>query len=257
MIVHQISNSYKNYNYNAFIYKKQIWDRHFHGNYELIYVFDDKILVTANDESITLCRGELLLIPPYTIHSLDIGENARAWVAVFSEDFIVSFAEKNKTAEFGKFRCETVIEDFLIKNLFFQGKPEHYRLIACLYTVCGECVKNAVIKKSRRNGEFMYQIIEYISENISENITLESIAADFGYERHYFSSLFHECFSMNFKSFINIFRFENACRLLSDKKLNITHIASVCGFGSIRNFNRIFKNMCGLTPCEYRKKSSS
>lgn len=113
--------------------------------------------------------------------------------------------------------------------------------------------KKRVRKKNRRNGEFMYKIIEYVSENISENITLGDIADSFGYERHYFSSLFHECFSMNFKSFINIFRVENACRLLSDKSLNITHIASECGFGSIRNFNRIFKNMCGITPGEYRK----
>jgi len=35
----------------------------------------------------------------------------------------------------------------------------------------------------------------------------------------------------------------------------VTEIALRCGFGSIRNFNRSFKELTGLSPQEYRIKS--
>lgn len=253
MIIHQITNSYQNFNYNAFIYRNLTYNKHFHGNYELIYVTEGRIHITSGKTDTFLSQGELLLISPYTIHSFEIDKSSEAWIAVFSDDFISSFAQINKTVEYSKFRPEAEKEAFLKKNLFFAGKPEHYTLIACLYLVCNECIKNAVPYDKGRDGIFIYKIIEYVSENFNANITLEDIANKLGYEKHYFSSLFHKCFSMNFLSFVNIFKIEAACRLLTDKKLDITYISAAGGFGSIRNFNRVFKQILGMTPGEYQK----
>lgn len=255
MILHQITNSYKNYNYNAYIYTDRIWDTHFHGNYELVYAIEGVLELSVNGAAETLHKGELLLIPPYTIHSLTIDCASKIWVGVFSEDFIQSFFERNKYARYSKFRCDEWVEEFLKKSLFFQGQPEHYSLMSSLYMVCSECVKNAVLSNSNQDGDFMYRVIMYISDNLEKSISLEDIAKEMNYEKHYFSCLFHKCFSMNFKSFINIFRFENACRLLSKSKDDITDICSKCGFGSIRSFNRIFRQLSGVTPSEYRIKS--
>lgn len=253
MILHQISNSYKNYNYNAYIYKNTEWIPHFHGNYELIYALSGDSGFTLNGKVDRISSGELVLISPYTIHSLEIDENSELWVGVFSEDFVISFFEKTKSARYSKFKCSPDIDLFLRKHLFFQGTPELYMLISCLYMVCNECIKNATAYDGGMDGEFMYEIINYISQHISDNITQEDISGFLGYERHYFSSLFHKCFAMNFRKFVNIFRFEKACRLLADKNLDITNICTSCGFGSIRNFNRIFKDMSGMTPGDYRK----
>ncbi|MBO5060012.1 MAG: helix-turn-helix transcriptional regulator [Clostridia bacterium] len=99
----------------------------------------------------------------------------------------------------------------------------------------------------------MYRVIEYISENLSEDIKLKEMAHTLNYEYHYFSTLFHKCFCINFKSFINIFRFDAACKLLGDGAETITDVCNKCGFGSIRNFNRVFKQLGGITPGEYRK----
>lgn len=253
MIEHQITNSYQNYNYNAVIYQGTGFGKHFHGNYELIYVISGKTHITAGETDDFLSRGELLLISPYTIHSLEVNNNSKAWVAVFSDDFIPSFAKRNKSIAYSKFQCAHEKEVFLKKNLFFTGKPEHYTLVACLYLVCNECIKNAIPHNMGKDSTFMYKIINCISENFNADITLENIANKLGYEKHYFSSLFNKCFSMNFCSFINIFKFESACRLLTDKNLNMTYISTACGFGSLRNFNRVFKQISGMTPSEYKK----
>jgi len=253
MIEHQISNSYGNYNYNVYIYRDILWDLHFHGNYELIYVMKGSADVSLNAKNIVLSEGELILVPPYAIHSLRADGISKVWVAVFSEDFIYSFSEKYKSVSFSKFRCETKTENMLKDFLFHDGEHEQYLFKGCLYIVCNECIKNAESGKEKSDDKFIYRVVEYISEHIEDEITMHEISNFLNYEYHYFSSVFNQCFGMNFKSFVNMFRFEKACRYLSDKTESITDVCNKCGFGSIRNFNRVFKQLSGYTPGEYRK----
>lgn len=252
MILHQVANSRGNYNYNAFIYNNIFWQQHFHANYELIYVFENTTDISVNGETQTLQKGEIILLPPYTVHSLSV-KNGKTWVGVFSEDFIISFAQKHRHKRFSKLKLPKNIQAVLEKNLFVEEIPEHFLLISYLYMVCNECIKNVLPTNNEQDNKFMFNVITYISENLNRDITLKEIAEKMNYEYHYFSSLFHRCFSINFKSFVNQIRFEKACSLLSDKSNTITFIAQSCGFGSIRNFNRAFKNLSGFTPTEYRK----
>lgn len=258
LVLHQIANSYGNYNYNCFIYVDDAYAEnlavsHFHSNYELIYAMDGEAEINLNGRSEILVKGELMLISPFAIHSLVLSRGARTWVGVFSEDFIMSFAEKNRHIRYSKFTCDAKVEVMLRDNLFFEGQPEHYMMKACLYMVIGECVKNASAYTAGKGDGFITSVTQYISEHLTDDIKLVEIAEALGYEYHYFSSLFHKAFSMNFKSFINIFRFDSACKMLSNKKTDISAVCEACGFGSVRNFNRVFRQLSGITPSEYKK----
>lgn len=253
MIEHQITNSYGNYNNNAYIYKNCAYGAHFHANYELIYAMSGKIDISTNGSPDTLYEGEMILVSPYTVHSLKAEGEAVMWVGVFSRDFISSFDEKNRNICYSKFRCDKYVEDILKEYLFTEETPEHFLHISCLYLVCSECVKNAASADHHTDNELRYKITDFISQNMESELSMSQVADSLGYEYHYFSSLFKACFGMNFKAFVNLFRFEKACRLLSDKKSDITNVCCECGFGSIRNFNRVFKGFSGLTPGEYRK----
>lgn len=255
MIIHQLYNSQGNYHYNAYIYTDTSWFAHFHACYELVYAKRNFAVITVNGTQHILEEGELYLIPPYTVHSLEISKESDTWVGVFSEDFISDFSTKYKYTEFSKFRCDSKILEILDTYFFFEGTPEHYLLTASLYLVCGECLKNAECGHRENRDEFMSKVIDYISANLSQDISLRDIAENLKYEYHYFSALFNRCFSSNFKNFINRLRFENACRLLCDSSLDITEICGRCGFGSIRNFNRVFRQFSGVTPTEYRTKT--
>lgn len=255
MIEHRIGNSNGNFHYNAFIYTDTCYNTHFHSSYELIYAIDGFCNISVDGTFYTLEEGELFLISPYTIHSFDIVPGNKTWIGVFSEDFISDFAKINRYKKYGRFRCDNNIEEFLKKELFFQGQPEHYMLISCLYMVCNECEKNSDFYDTKIHNKFIHDTIRYISQNLSDNITLAKLSEILGYEYHYFSILFNRCFSTNFKTFINMFRFQQACNLIADKNISITEICEKCGFGSIRNFNRVFKAMSGHTPSEFRKLS--
>lgn len=246
---HQISNSERNYNYNAYVYKNAYWDFHFHANYELICSLEGATRISRGGTFEELLEGEMVIVPPNTVHSLT-ADNTRTWVGVFSEDFIPAFSQKNKSLIYSKFRCSDEIYSFLKENLLYTGLPDRYMICACLYLVCNECTKNATASPS--DAEFIGKVVNYISENLSREISLSDVAESLGYEYHYFSGLFNSVFGINFKSYINTYRFNEACRMLSSKEKSITEISSECGFGSIRNFNRVFKKLCNMSPSDYR-----
>ena len=251
-MIHQPTNSRKNFNYNAFIYSDRVWESHFHGNYELIYAMEGSTELTLNGCSEVLREGELILLSPYAVHSFTVPPTAKAWVGVFSDEFISQFAVKYMGVQFSKFTCKKEIETILRDGLFFAGVPDRYLCISYLYMVCSECIRGAKRINSVKDTKFMTNVISFISENIEYDLTLRDVAEKCNYEYHYCSAVFHQCFSMNFKEFINLFRVERACKLLGSGDMRITDIYRKCGFSSIRNFNRVFKKNVGCTPNEYR-----
>ena len=62
---------------------------------------------------------------------------------------------------------------------------------------------------------------------------------------------------MDFASFVNKYRIQFACELPKNSDEDVTQIAMKCGFSTIRNFNRVFKNETGQTPKDYRSTNSS
>lgn len=253
IIIHQIVNSHSNYNYNTHIYSQIQFSSHFHKNYELIYVFSGIVKLILNSKLYELSEGELFLISPYTIHSLSVVPGSKAWIGVFSEDYIPRFAKKNNKIQYSKFKCDEEIENFLKKFLFYEGQSSVNMTKGCLYIVCSECRKNAKSMTDSKDSALRGKVIDFISKNLSSEVTLAQTAQALGYEYHYFSSLFHQHFEMNFKEFINVFKIEYASELLLDATKSIAFVALECGFQSVRNFNRVFKNYTGQTPTEYRR----
>lgn len=97
--------------------------------------------------------------------------------------------------------------------------------------------------------------IEYINEHYTENITLETIAAQCSITPNYFSKLFGDALNMKLWDYITAKRIEKAKRMLSKNQnsLSILDIATECGYNNSANFNRAFKTYTGFTPSEYEK----
>lgn len=252
MIEHQVHNSQGNYTYNAYVYEERSYADHFHRNFELIYVLSGEVTVTVDREAVLLEEGQMLLLAPYRVHSFAVTGGNRIWVGVFSGDFVQGFASKYEGAAFSPFRADGETERYLISHLFFEGIPELYVAKACLYLVCDACLRGATLRELSSGQGFRQRVVEHLSAHLLDGLTMRSAAGALGYEYHYFSKLFHDTFNLNFKEFVNVLRFEHACRLLEEEDLPITQLCERCGFGSLRNFNRIFRAMSGYTPSEYR-----
>lgn len=94
--------------------------------------------------------------------------------------------------------------------------------------------------------------LEYIDQNHSREITLESLADITGFNKDYFSRLFKKHTDTNVTEYINFVRICKATELM-DSTYTLSEIASNVGFSSLSYFNRMFKKYKHFTPSEYRK----
>ncbi len=101
--------------------------------------------------------------------------------------------------------------------------------------------------------EKMFGTLQYISEHFRENITLEQAAAFAGYDKSYFCKQFLNATGMTFHRYLNHYRISKACHLLADARLPLSEIAEKCGFASQKNLSRLFRDILGITPTQYRK----
>lgn len=82
----------------------------------------------------------------------------------------------------------------------------------------------------------------------------EACADALNVPEHKLSRLLNLYYDKNFNEFVNYFRIEEAKeRLLNEAKTTVTVVAFEVGFNSIASFNRVFKEMVGVSPTAYRK----
>ena len=104
-----------------------------------------------------------------------------------------------------------------------------------------------------RDNDRMDRIFKYVFNNFKEEISLSAIANIAGMNIQAFCRYFKTRTQKSFTQFVNEIRIGHACKLLSAPEETITSIAFECGFNSVSNFNRFFKEIKGMTPREYRK----
>ncbi|MGX1930966.1 AraC family transcriptional regulator [Flagellimonas sp. 2504JD4-2] len=97
-------------------------------------------------------------------------------------------------------------------------------------------------------------VYEFIFENFDKQITLPEVAEIAYMNPSSFSRFFKRVNGKTFRDYLTEVRVGYACRLLAEKKYNITRIGYEAGFNNISNFNRRFKAITGQTPTQYSKK---
>jgi AraC-like DNA-binding protein len=99
------------------------------------------------------------------------------------------------------------------------------------------------------------QVMIFNKPYLSEEITLSDIAVLLSVTTHQLSMIINLHFNMNFYTFINKYRIEEAKQILSapeNRDANILSIAFRSGFNSKTTFNAMFKKFTGITPSQYR-----
>jgi len=106
------------------------------------------------------------------------------------------------------------------------------------------------------NGEgyILDGISAYIEENYMKHLTLDMLARKVSMNKFRFCKAFKEQVGETFISYLNNIRIRNATKFLRKDDLNITEIAYVVGYKNVVHFGRVFKDIHGVPPREYRKK---
>lgn len=96
------------------------------------------------------------------------------------------------------------------------------------------------------------QIKQFVDTHYCEEIYLESLAQQFRTSPKYMSRLLKQALGVPFKQYLTNLRIARACELLISTDMKIEEIAIACGFTSRNSFIRVFKQLQGATPSEYR-----
>ncbi len=112
-------------------------------------------------------------------------------------------------------------------------------------------------KKQDYRMQTVQRIQTYIDENVSEKLTLTSVASIFGYSQGYLSSLFSRYASISFVDYVNNAKIKKAKQLLSDPNAMIYEVATSLGFESQFYFSKVFKKITGVSPSTYQNSHRS
>ncbi|MFA6054866.1 MAG: response regulator transcription factor [Thermodesulfovibrionales bacterium] len=100
-------------------------------------------------------------------------------------------------------------------------------------------------------------IAAFIEENYSDDLTRDKLSEKACMNKYRLSKAFNERFGQNIKSYINNNRVKKAAELLQNHDLGIGDIAETVGFGCTEHFIRIFKDVYGVSPREYRLRRNN
>ncbi len=104
---------------------------------------------------------------------------------------------------------------------------------------------------------YIRQMRAYISEHLSEKLTLGEIADSVHLTSEYCCSLFKKHMGKTVFDYILAQRIDTAKRLITLGDLSLRSVAAEIGFTDYNYFSRTFKRLCGMTPGEYRKAAVS
>ena len=99
----------------------------------------------------------------------------------------------------------------------------------------------------------LQQVIDYIDDHLTDDLSLKEIANVVEISPHYFTSLFKQSTGLSAYQFVIHRRMERAKQLLKRQDLSLVEVSLQVGFQSQSHFTNVFRKCTGMTPRVYRK----
>jgi AraC-like DNA-binding protein len=97
--------------------------------------------------------------------------------------------------------------------------------------------------------------LDYMRTNLHLDITRDATAQHAGISPGHFSHLLKERTGRSFTELLRQCRVDLACELLANSERTLADIADRCGFCDQSYFTRVFRDVKGMTPRQYREQA--
>ena len=247
------------------------YEIHDHSAVEVLLTIDGTVTYTVEDTVYQVRKGEVLIIPPDTPHSLSMEEGSSRYLFLFEPDAIMSMRDiKSIAMYFNKpFHLRDGSEAHVrIRELLLRARDAYEKREMMWNTVCYSCILRiyATLGQQYLSGvrprtddglrnmdsEVITAVMTYINNHYREELSLEDVARFAGFSRYYFSRSFKRQTGYSFKDYLCQKRLQVAMDLLIRTNHSMRDVAIESGFGSVATFNRVFREKKGCTPTQYR-----
>jgi AraC-like DNA-binding protein len=103
----------------------------------------------------------------------------------------------------------------------------------------------------------MGKALDFMRENLHRNISRDEVARHAGISPSHFSRRMKERAGRSFTELLRQCRVDLACDLIRRNGQSLAQIADACGFCDQSYFTRVFQDLKGVTPKEYRDAAHS
>ncbi len=247
---------------------------HWHEELEIVYVYEGPLYLTIDNQDYIGKKGDIFIVNPKEIHKMyvqDVG--VRYGTLLFSLNLLLFQENDEITRKYLQplsmgdvMFYHTLRNEELSEQLFSiiteivrlnKEKVPAYRfgtkalLLQIIFLLFNNHMEISSLQ-SRKNSTLNREIISYIGEHYTTDLSLMDIANKFHMSYKYFSRYFKNTFNTTLSDYIMKLRLERAELLLSQAELSVTEISLQTGFNNISFFIRSFKKAYGMTPLQYR-----
>ena len=234
---------------------------HFHSPIEVLWVKKGTVRVLINDEWDIVKSGQLAIVQSYEAHQF-LSEGSDG-------NYVIFFIPPRLCSEFSEIIQRKRISDPIIRdvsgiidslNKLANGNLNVIEELGYINILLGAYLRqsdskesDSKEKESNFKSDLALNLIQYVNNHFTDDISVESIAEELGYNRHHVSKCFRSNFNTGIIQYVNTLRLKNAVFLLRKKDKCITECALESGFGSLRTFYRVFEEEFGCSPREYMR----
>lgn len=223
---------------------------HWHMEHELIFAAKGCAEVMSGKTLYSLNEGSFIFVRSEEIHYISSSPHSEIWIMKADPLFTEQINGRRKLC------CPFFEGDPLLKDrldrIWHELRGREYghliadslalMIIAELYRTC-----DTEPVTEERSGDKYKALIKDIAANYRD-YSFDRAAEFMCLSRPYFSKYFHRMSGMTFTEYLNIVRVSAAAEMISKGGMTMTEIADRCGFGTIRSFNRVFRELTGHSP---------
>ena len=247
---------------------------HHHDFYEVYFFLSGSVQYNIENRSYLLTSGDVLLISPMELHQPMFGAEHKVYERIVlwvDKQFLESFSlpgqsfthcfDTTRPGHTNLLRPEGVARQFLefllTQLLAEQDSTDRYQEISSMSYLAQILIAlNRLAAQSPRqesvpvSSSAVYNVLGYINEHYSEDLTLDKLAAQFFISKYHLSREFQRLVGTSVHRYIVQKRLVMAKQMLSEGKPS-SEVYQHCGFGDYSNFDRAFKAEYQISPKDY------
>lgn len=234
---------------------------HWHNFFEIEIILSGGGKYIINEIEYDLSQKNVFLLTPTDFHYINGTDEITLINLSFDETVInareISELFSNKTKKAYHFECSELkrlinAAELLENECKIDGNCQTQLLQYVINFILRDNGSYFSTLTQNHSQEIMKAII-YLEMHFKENITLENLANEVGYNPSYFSDFFKKVTGETYIEKLTKLRIGYARTLLANG-FSVSDACFHSGFGSLSNFLTMFKKHCRITPSEYRKK---
>lgn len=137
----------------------------------------------------------------------------------------------------------SVIQVLQILEILSRAKDYHY--------ISSRAYHESV---EQHEADRLNKVYEYVFENFKNKIRLQELADLLHMTPTSFSRYFTMKNNKSFSRFVSEIRIKHACKMLTETDETVSNICYACGFDTLSNFNKQFKEITMRKPTQYKRE---